>query len=1416
MAEARVEGSPILYSASQQIGPSRFEQLAGDGVVIDIKTTTGQYSSIDDWFRPVSKVEEGVVNRHLMTLQNQRNSEGKLTRPEEYQAEFDKDPQGYFRKLVIETPPDEWKLRLRESLDLLKEMQQLFTDPQKSERELKIGLDRIRSAGKNEIGGDASEAMAKYIEQTTAEKIGDIAFKKEVHSSVKALIQHQINIHLDLLKANSETRYKIEPGEFLTEEEQKNVLSPEAQAFVRRNFMQFMQTQDEGTDKRLAYLLMLRDQRKNSPAYVFDGRERHVYEAWLAGIEIVEKLETETDYKKRASLEKRLKDHKATVRKYTSQLTTTLEDRAELGPTGFQQVKNIAWDEVKNSINRLRQIDPSDPNKQLDNIEAPAPARKALINTSASYTSWEVQGMKDETYLQFGVTWNAYQRIRSLESTPTDKNDFISYSFPGQKDSRLLAATDVETEVRKLKEQFEAINTKISQLEEEITTKDELIAKLTADKTAIESQLTAAQTRLTTALTPGTATTEYDAANKIVDDLNLRLTKATSVLTTAINEKNNLENQINGLKKDREALAKKYDPYNPDPPITPITAGVTLTGNKTEVEIAKNIDDEKINRIKAYETARDAGKEAQYDRFKEKLKAYLQSTGYKDFYKHFNENEVKLIAQMNGLGTRKNSRTKLEVLDIGMGGTCGGPLKIKKYDIGYDKGREFRKKDASGKDLEADSKDIGFHFQGDFVFINPSTIPQFSGRLSPDAIEQILREPDRYREIKDIVQYIKDNDVIAIVTSFAVQNDLDGGSVEQDMIKSGRSLNVEAVQKIKERYGWNNIDVFRAWIDDPRIQKEIGIRPDEMIPRIVATRTKLHRWQRELLPEHTIVNITNTTGVASSNDREDPPMFFEFMIEQMMSKYGRLSTEDIDNLTFDQQLPTTGEMSYTVIQPNGVLETHFRNEVLTNDERAPKNELDLMYQSLMNQLILYESHSKYYNQARNYTGSKSENEIYRIGTFKRANIDLIQNKMNTLKTLYYPSPYGPVLTIEERMAKLIDFRENQMNHLTYELIDDNGKIIANRKNKELWNTFNANIHWHRKLKREQKNAEDRFVSTWLNKRAYRPNAYGISDIDLAEADYLFHKNNRLTYELEVYALGVDGLGMTKGMDATQATCVLADKFVDIDDDQHKRLRIKQFRALHGYDKAHGPNPKGLKMAVNRALGLLMTSVAMDNVRKIGMGLNEIAQANGVRLNIPVDQAMISLRPDQIEVLLDKKKDDEIVKRLTRRTAHEIKTSGQSSIWGIFDPDTEESIMPGVNSPGMSQDEVSKRLAKAWRTRRNDDFKDATARFFERHLLGTIFEDVKLGGYRISELINDVNETRMNDTATPETRPDGIVQENPFGKKGTRMSETDRQILALERLALGRKPINFSPPPGQVAISHAENNPTVIQQYYQSL
>lgn len=1410
MPTAELHGPPVLRQPALEWGPVNPEDH--DGEIIDIKTTSHQGATTEHWWHRFSTVEEGLVTRYYEEERGQRDPENnEFIRTRQYEEEFNQDKQGYFTRLVSETDPTEWATRLAEvQADLTNLLTLLDQGESNIQASVRSHLNMAALGGQSGIGDEASIALGKLLTTMAEGKADTQKAKTEANQLIKKLLQVKGTIYADLLTSDAKTRF--------------DELSPETKAFIYRQFTNFRFKQDEGTDMRTARLRVLREMRKNSPYRVFDGGDRFAWDGVEQGWDIIDQLKTENDPKVRASLEKELKRLKAQVRRWTSSIAGTWNERLETSPVDIQQVQNAAWAKFKGTVNRMRHPGQDE--------QTPGPVKRStIVRHTASFSdfSWESEYLESEISLHYGASWNAYYRLQQMTGDERAHiiNNFFDRRFLSKTidvDSDINAKVEKEAELRK--DEYDAL------LAERIKEQEKLPPVAGQALTDFQQELQdliARQAEIRTDMTD--LTSDYQASgigpqrqrgrqqqqqpqqqqahmtfekyNVLRSQLKEELESVTTKILKAREDERKAQARIDQLSREMEKLNTRYHLFD-----TPNNIG--LYGNDPANPSLNHGELETRQRVArgADSTLSGNAAERRFSEFMDKLQRYIVNDDYKDFHVAFNDQEIAVIATLNGIGTAKNRyrgnrlQLKPDMVEYGT-----GVLNLKeKHFVGNNPNQGYEK-DADGNDVLFDII-VDDDYKAEYNFINPSSIPEWKGRLSVDAMAQILRHPERYPKLAKFVQYMKDNNTITLELSFPVKHDANGGMEERPIEHTGRALNIEAAVQLKELHNWTNVDLYRAWISNPRIQEELGIRPDELVARMVAEDIRVHDWERELLAGFTVFNLSNSTAIPATTE-DDAPMFFEYMLMRQFEMYGRLNSEDVDGQVLYQLLPRSNEWSYTFNKADNTRETHWRDQIITNGENAPKTEADLYFQSLMTQLELYENRTRYYNNARVPAGSMDYDETVRVGAYIKAHVDLIQQKMIRLRAVY-ENP-DPALTIVERIRQLDQFRETEMAHLSYEILDKKGRPKLGQRNSELWQYYNATAQWLGKLKRNQRESEDRYVATLTNPRRHAQ-VNGVSAMELAETDYLYNKDERLNWELEVYALGLEATGQTQSLNNKQASSLLADRYADIDSEQFVRVNKKHARAVLGYDQDLGPT--FYQEWGRAAMGKFATSFICEFGRRLTLRLNEIGRTVGVNLNLPADRFMLNLRPDQIEEILIKKKDHELYRRLTRRMSLGIKTGHQDSWLGVVQRAESNDLYRNVGATDFELDRVGEDLLRVYKTRRRDDFNDALDRFLL--LYGMDFlQDAKIGGMPIKEALNVVNRAPMNDTDAMELDPTGRWQLNPYGKRGTRMDTTDWVLLQLTAEAAGRPMISPSPLDTRYGPVNT-NNPTAIEQYYQSL
>lgn len=1323
---------------------------------------------------PSEKVEVGLIERYVREeIWNRVDENGYSLWIKEFKKEFDEKKESIYETLITQRDQTEWVEAMNNNIALLRQLQEVIKAGEQDQIMAARNNMGFMSMGgrRGDVGQEASQKLARIFDQVAKGMELTTQSKKEANDAIEKLIRLQAGVEQALASAHAATKW--------------DDLTLEAQAHIYRFYLNLRWKGELGTVRRNAELKVLTMRRvadgRKAPWKVFEGAERQVYEAILAWRALNEKLKAEDDPEKRTAIQEEMAEKERFVSEWTSDLTATFDGRVEHGPIGVSQIKNSAWYEVKHLIDRLRDQDGN--------------VKKALVYTGSTYDqgSWESVEIKGTIFLQYGAARNAQKQLEAAEALDDPaKLAFIDRHFklPDENSPQEQHLADLKAELKQKLRESARTKVEFVKVEEE---QEAAAARLVvAERELAEATLHLEELQRAGVQPRGGGNQGGNNQNKQKNQGDYdEVAGAISRVATARKEVSFAENDH--AQADRKALRYR----GRRDAITNNLTGPAGLLDKLDDEISRlndlidNGGDPAIVSRITQELAEKRRKH--FTDLLKKLREYIgQNTLDVDFSDKFNKRDVQIIAHLNGMGTSESKRTGKVNLSPGL---------------------------AQNGDLN----DQAISVKGDYAFINAWALPEQIGRLSPDILQQIFDNIDAYPEVKALLPSIQGlENKILIVTSFAVQNDIDGGMIERKIVGSGREFDFEMARRMMKENKWSEADLFAHWLDDLNLQNALGVRPEEVEARYMRWVAKNHKLRRNHFKAEDGWTFINTT-VANST-----PHFFETTIRRMVDAGLDLTSQAFRSAPFFQQLGKTNEYAYTVTDANMQREVHYRGEKLSANPEAPKTLLARTFRSLMKELELYYHRSLIGGQATANAEWMGADDVMKLGAFVQANLQLIERKMTTLKTIYSEIEL-PGADPEQILEKMVDWSEGRLNrekedgsglerdpgmiNLTYDILDENGNFIEESANEELWVEFNSTSQYLGKLKRDLREAERNFALTTTNPHATA------ADIENAETEYYNALNVRRNFEIKQHTLGMQAAGRMEGMDSKEVGRVISNRYASITSEAMLRMQEQQMRATFQYNQGRSRlHPENL---ARRIVGKIQKNVIADWARSVGSVLGL-----GDRFLREEDQHFIL---EQIRF----KDDKEIFKRAASHIAHSIQTGYQNSWLGVWHPESSDlvikkedandiygnPILDNPDAPSAQLSPTGTAYVKAIELRMRDDISDAIDRILRNnsHLM---IKAAKRRGWNIDEIMKTYADAKMNDLAALEYR-NGQFQNNPYGQEGTPISIAE-QILSHEvRARMNRSGMtnNFwgnalrahASPEDTRAVNPRFNNPPVATQ-----
>lgn len=930
--------------------------------------------------------------------------------------------------------------------------------------------------------------------------------------------------------------------------------------------------------------------------------------------------------------------------------------------------------------------------------------QKAVVITSATYDqgSWEAMGMKSNIFFQFGVARNALKHLNELGVEGLGR--FIGRHLEDlgfdQPKNNMVEIRHAERALREAEEKKNALDA--SHLEQQ-----NAYNRAERDEQDSEQEITNLRNFIqANNLQPLPGGGGGNRGN------NQRNTNHDSyqLLANAMSRRLNAHNAVEDARAKIDAISLEIIKANEEKD--------QATRRLSELKYKEKAFAPQKRELQAGNVV-PIDTEQKYDSLTKKLQQYIEQESLeKDFYELFSQDEIRLIAKLGGVEAHQNARTK-------------------KYSLSA--------RLVNSGDDQTDG------FESDYAFIDLSAIGHQKGRSSPTALEDVLNNPGRYPELAELIAKLqkKDNNKVLLVLNSPPRNDVDGGMIENEIFNVGRLFNNEEALALKSENNWKDADLFNHWLDDLEVQARLGVRPEEIEARYTAWMARQHQLRNNFFSADNGWTFLNT-NIASSTTT-----FFETTIRRMVDANLQLTSTDYRKLKFNKTLGRTNEYAVTITDKNLNLRVLYRNMELNASPEAPKTRAARLYRSIANMLALYHQRSQIGGQSIVNGEHLDPDEM---GAFIMANLNLIEAKTMRLQAIYD----DPTLQPEERIEKMLDFYENELTHLSYDLLDENGEFVTEAANPELWEYYNDTSQWLGKLKRNQREAEERYSYTLMNRNATQ------EEIDLAEVNYAEHLGERRNFEVKQHLLGLQATGQLKERSAKEIGQIIAKRHSSIGSDALMRIQEHSMRAYFGYDDDEDAySVFNVTNVARRLVGKLAKNRIADLARAVGrrMGI-------GDRFLREVDQSIVSAQ-------IRKKMDTQIIKRAAAHISLNVQTGYQNSWRGIFAPsrstllydnDNTGGILDTPGGPGVDMSPTARRYMSALERRVGEDIGDAIDRIL-RNNMHVMVKAASKRGWNIDQMMKTYLDAGMNDKQVVEN---GYY--NMYGKSATNISMLEYGFL----------------------------------------
>lgn len=1308
------------------------------GQEIGLELTAPEQSDFMLMFRELDEAEVGLVSRNIDAELRRKGEDGRLFWRGQWEDVFDfdaaEDPDNPDQR-TEEVKRQSHQRAFERFLDE-RTKEEIDAEQEAMEKDLNNILEKIKDADVESMADmrqsfNFGRARQDLDPEAGKALAGLIDQITTDKNENRALKRQAIKVVETMIKQRIKVRQELLEGRILTYEQ----LDSATQARVKDWFMADRRRRDIGTIDRNETLRVLCRHKDRAPASVLKGRVRQVWGARLRYLKNQSQLKIEENEEERARLLEETNADIETVRKFTSKLSAAgnkeAGDRFERDPTGLEQIRHQAWGWIKYTIDNLRE---SPPAEEQERSQLGRPKKTFVYGTGAfAPESWEALNEQNTLFYQFGLARNTLKKLESLGNTEEEKATAFARDFAAvPRTEKILPTASAEAE--KLFEEVKAENAEAHEKQKEV-----------------EQKLRAAQRK------NALAKSQHDSAQATVNAYNKAIASG--------------EKQEQQPDQKKGQGGKKVDQGQFNAALTKFKEAQTQLNN-TEAEAQEA--EEELKEINERVTASD-------ENYHERLEL-INAGG-------ISETEGARLDQAEELKKNqyKNLVKKLRAFIDQDGPRADFP------SIGADK--RVIERLLGMKEKEIDNPPVVYVGEGDYAFINADKIPEYSKRISSDALKQIMEHPEDYPGISQLLQTLKDQNKIVIVVSFNMTHDPEGGVIEELFTGTGTMFDQQMADELKASNDWTDDQLFEHWLDDLNLQRDLGIRPEEMEERYTAWMARNHQLRTEHLSAEDGWTVINTY-ISSSAGR-----FFDNTIRRMVDSGLPLTSDSFRQSPFYRYLDSTNQQTVTITNKSNERKVLWRNEEINAAPEAPKTVLARVYQSIKNRLELYQQHAKIGGQTVSFG-----DDIEKLGAFFLAHKELIEYKMLMLESIYQ----DPRFTDEERLERMLKWREGRLTDitdaegkvdrglldLTYDLIQENGQFIDENHHPELWKFYNNTHQWEGKLERNLRESRERYAKV-IARMTTHPDLVDHEEIDDAEADYLYNLGERRNFGVRLRMLGRQAAGEFQNATEEQIAQTFAREYGLETAEKQRSLDEEQMRQIFEMDDSI---PLTWWERFNRrASGAIAKTKLADFGRAMAKTLGHLT-GHSIG-DIFLNEGDLK----QIQVEIDKKLDTSLFRRAAAHSALVIQTGYQEGWRGTLRPKAKSILHPrssavreltgGEGPTGIYYSPAGELAYQGMRIRVEQDVEDAISRVIGNNMHRMI-KSAKDRGWNIDEIMKTFLDAKMNDTQEVELRA-GQWQYNMYGREPTRISMLEELFLGEVRQRLQR-PIGwralFTPSP----------------------
>jgi hypothetical protein len=974
-------------------------------------------------------------------------------------------------------------------------------------RDFGVQMNQARGRQQLNISSTGEERFAELIKQMTDERKITTQQRTEIINEIIDIYRRDAHIHADL---NSTRNW--------------NDLKPVTQDYVKNFFASDSWTDLQGRKKRI-FGPLVRARRRNehvghAPYDLMHGAEngRRFMKAQKAFEALRVKLENEENPTKRETMRKQLDSLMDTMDALAVPLADRFDDSSENVPLGKPQVIRRALSEMVNTIDGVR-----------------ARKGKLVVNPVAPWdrAGWFSESLSINLRSHWAIAHNALERLELKKPDITEddpkskdyisgKDEFLTYFAPESNTerpevrvTRSLAEANKERDQAKLRLEKAEEALAQARIRTEAAHRDFDLAD--EDKTAIDISLGlrpgengeiepvdggARPDRQPRARGNGNNTQGAAISLEVRRDFRaatreLREAERAFKLTDAADgSKIETGTAVTARKAAEEELGE-INNYIEE-------LKLLLSSEITNVEVKKGKKTIEVPYDDAWfknELAKERSE--QYSELIQKLKDFLFPNGKyygADFYGVFDNREIDLIIKLNG-----------EDLRIITDKTASGKHEPAMNDV------------MSGKVTLKDGRELKLGY----AIVDPGKlIPEQEAKLSTSYISQVFDPTnERFKKLQALKNDVEKNGGVILIGGFSANTDISGGM----MLPRGGFDTKAAEQLKKDNPDWTDHELMLQWMDNLEIQKQLGVRPEEVEAHRMAWFVRTFLLRTELFPAKDNWGFYNTGFVSET----------VFNIETALDKVAS-SGEDFSGTTLLQHQPFTGslpertnEHSLTVVEDSKQGRLGFREQwrdmEMTDTSlfpNAPQNLLDRFLISIQNRFKLYKQRFAIGGQPTLRKKPKSPDEVIMYGAYVEAYERYITSLEATVEKIYNGRAvkevgYTGSVAALDKLKALSRFYDAKLANVSYDIFDDRGDFNSLSFPQEFqtdWNeTRNILGQFKSDLKRERNTYATEQAS--LVDDPQRP-----AKIEAARTSYVFAAQRKTQFTLMKESLGKQALG----------------------------------------------------------------------------------------------------------------------------------------------------------------------------------------------------------------------------------------------------------------------------------------------------